>query len=387
MKILQIVKTSEGAKWAFDQAKELSNMGIEIVTILPDTNGNIANFYKNNNMKIIIGDFSLPIIKPWLFFKRKKKLNKIVSAEKPDIIHFHFVTNILFGRLALKKCNIPRLFQVPGPLHLENKIIRKVEIGLANQNDYWAPSCVFSKKIYENYVDEGHVFLTYYGGYGGDIVNEYKRTNKLHKEYNIDNSKKIIGMVSYFYKPKLYLGQTRGIKGHEDFIDAICMLNEKRNDLVAIVIGGPWGNSQKYMEKVKKYAYKKNVKNIIFTGFRTDVKDIYKEFDVAVHPSHSENLGGAAESLGASVPTVSTNVGGFPDIVIDGETGYLCNPKQPKSLAKAIEKTLLNENKSKQMANKGQMKVKELLDIKNTSKKMCSVYHEILDGTRNKGAK
>ena len=65
----------------------------------------------------------------------------------------------------------------------------------------------------------------------------------------------------------------------------------------------------------------------------------------------------------------------------------MCNPKQPKSLAKAIEKTLLNEKKSKQMANKGQMKVKELLDIKNTSKKMCSVYHEILDGTRNKGAK
>ena len=35
--------------------------------------------------------------------------------------------------------------------------------------------------------------------------------------------------------------------------------------------------------------------------------------------------------------------------------------KVGKSLAKAIEKTLLNENKSKQMANKGQMKVKELL--------------------------
>lgn len=380
MKILQIVKTSDGANWAFEQAKKLTDIGVEVITILPDENGRVAKKYLDNNMKIILGDFSLPIKKPWTFFSKKRQLLQIIENEKPDIIHFHFVTNILFGRLALKNNKTPRLFQVPGPLHLENKLIRLIEIKLANRDDYWAPSCVYSTNIYKKYIDEKRLFLAYYGGYGGNSIKEYKKSNKIHDEYVISNKTKIIAMVSYFYKPKYYLGQMRGIKGHEDFIDAFSILNKKHNDLLAVVVGGPWGNSQKYEEQVKKYAKKKNVKNIIFTGFRNDVKDIYKEFYIAVHPSHSENLGGAAESLAAGVPTISTNVGGFPDIVIDGCTGYLCEPKNPNSLAEAIEKMLSDESKANMMALEGQKKVKQLLDINNTSKRIYEIYNCILKG-------
>ena len=378
MKVLQIVKTSDGATWAYNQARELLNHGVEIVTILPNKTGRIAQKYVDSGLKVIEGDFSLPIKKPWIFWKRKKELLKIIENENPDIIHFHFVTNILFGRIAMRKIKIPRLFQVPGPLHLENKIIRKIEIGIANKYDYWAPACVFSKKIYEKYIDGSRVFLAYYGGYGGTCIKEYTHTNKLHIEYKIEKSKKVIAMVSYFYKPKYYLGQTRGIKGHEDFIDAINILNQKYKDLVAIVVGGPWENSKKYENKVKEYAKMKQVNNIIFTGFRNDIKEIYKEIDVVVHPSHSENLGGAAESLAAAVPTVSTNVGGFPDIVVDGITGYLCLPKNPTSLANAIEMMLNDKENAQRMANEGQKKVSNLLDIKNTSETIYNIYNTIL---------
>lgn len=377
MKILQIVKTSDGAKWAFEQAKYLKENGINIITIIPSSNGKIAQKYINNNMKIIIGDFSLPIKKPWLYFVRKKQLIKIINEEKPDIIHFHFVTNILFGRIALRRIKIPRLFQVPGPLHLENPLIRKIEIALSNRFDYWAPACKYSKKIYDKYVDNNRVFLAYYGGYGGDSVDEYKKGTKLHDQYNISNDKIVIGMVSYFYKPKYYLGQTRGIKGHEDFIDAIDILNKKHNNIQAIIIGGPWGKSKKYEEKVKKYVLKKKIKNIIFTGYRDDIKQIYKEIDIAVHPSHSENLGGAAESLAAGVPTVATNIGGFPDIVINGKTGYICPEKNPEKLAEAINNIINNYDDAKKKAIAGQMKIKSMLDINNTANTMKKIYTKI----------
>lgn len=376
MKILQIVKTSEGATWAYNQAEELKKNGIDIITIMPDDAGKIAKEYKQSNMKIIINDFSLPIKKPWTFFRKKRELLKIIKDEKPDIIHFHFVTNILFARIALRKDKTPRLFQVPGPLHLENRLIRKIEISLAKQNDYWAPACIFSKNIYEKYVNKDHVFLAYYGT---TCINNFISSNKIHKEYNISDSKKIIAMVSYFYKPKYYLGQTRGIKGHEDFIDAIEILNKKYNNIIALVVGGPWGKSQKYEEKVKKYANKKHIENIIFTGFRNDIKEIYKEFDIAVHPSHSENLGGAAESLAAGVPTVSTNVGGFPDIVIDGKTGYTCFPGNPTNLANSIEKMILNEEYSVILAKNGQEKVKKILNIEETANKIKNIYFKLIN--------
>lgn len=330
-------------------------------------------------MRIIIEDFSLPIFKPWTIFKRKKKIKRIIETEKPDIIHMHFVTNVLMLRLALRKVEIPRLFQVPGPLHLENKFFKKVEIMLSNKFDYWAPACKKSKKIY---VEEGirpeRVYLAYYGGYGGKTVDEYlENSNVLRNQYKIKKDNIIIAMVSYFYKPKWYLGQKRGIKGHEDFIDAIEILNKKYNNLTAVIIGGAWNNSGKYEQKVKEYANKKKINNIIFTGFRNDIKKIYKDIDIAVHPSHSENLGGAAESLAAGVPTIATNVGGFPDIVKDGVTGFLCEKESPEDLADKINKMIENRELSKRMALQGQEDIRNMLDIDNTSNNILRIYNTI----------
>lgn len=377
MKVLQIVKTSEGATWAFEQAKWLKENNVEVVTVIPNATGNIAKKYILNKMRIIIADFSLPISTPWKFFKKRREILEIIEKEKPDIIHMHFVTNVLMVRITLKNKNIPKLFQVPGPLHLESKFFRKLEIKLSNQYDFWLPSCKKSEKIYINEgINPEKVFLAYYGGATNKEYQESK--NILHTQYNIPKENVLIGMVSYFYKPKWYLGQKRGIKGHEDFIDAIEILNKKYNNITAVIIGGAWNNSSKYEQKVKEYANKKKINNIIFTGFRNDIKEIYKEIDIAVHPSHSENLGGAAESLAAGVPTIATNIGGFPDIITDGETGLLCEVKNSNDLASKIEKMIIDYETAKEIAKKGQAKVQELLNINNTGKRILNIYKRIL---------
>ena len=76
-----------------------------------------------------------PMLDPMLFGVVDEQA-KIIEEERPDIIHIHFVTNALMLRLALRKIEIPRLFQVPGPLHLENRFFRKIEIKTSNKFDY-----------------------------------------------------------------------------------------------------------------------------------------------------------------------------------------------------------------------------------------------------------
>ncbi|MED0992691.1 glycosyltransferase family 4 protein [Bacillus nitratireducens] len=380
MKILNIVKTNEGANWAFIQAQWLFNNGVDIVTVLPSINGGMAEKYKSAGMEIIQGDFSLPVTKPWKILSRVKGIKKIVKEVKPDIIHCHFVTNIMMVRCALKNSKIPRVFQVPGPLHLESKFFRKAEIMLAGNNDFWAGAC---KKTCEMYFDSGisqnKIFLAHYGGYGGKSVDEYQNNkNKLHEEYKIPMDKILVGMVSYFYKPKAHLFQKRGLKGHEDFIDAIALAQEKNPSIIGVIIGDAWGNSHSYVEKVKKYAKARCQGEILFTGFRNDLKEIYKELDLVIHPSHSENLGGAAESLAAGVPTISTNVGGFPDIVINGETGYTLEPKCPPDLAEAIIKMIDDPELAKTMAENGRNKVSDLLNVEKTAYNMLSIYQKIV---------
>ncbi len=377
MKILQVVKTNRGAQWAFNQAIHLKELGVEVVTVLPDSDDGYAAKYKENGMQVVVGNWSLPVTNPWKFFSRKKAITKVVKEISPDIIHLHFVTNVLMCRLALRKDKTPRVFQVPGPLHLENKITSFVERKTATKSDYWAGAC---KWTCNEYVKKGiapnRVFLAYYGVPQKSSEQEVHRI--LHTEFNIPDDKKIVAMVSYFYKPKKLLGQKRGLKGHEDFIDAMKMVMEKHPNVIPVIIGNAWDGAEQYEQEVKEYAKKQLGNRIVFTGYRNDVYRLYPEIDIVVHPSHSENLGGAAESLMLAVPTISSDVGGFPDIVIPGETGCLVKSKNPDDLAEKIEWAVDNNNELKEMAQRGQVLVNDLLDLRNTAKQVFNVYSQIL---------
>ena len=163
MKVLQIVKTNRGATWALNQAISLKKLGVEVVTILPNTEEGTAVKYKENGLEIIAGDWNLPIRKPWKYFKIKKEIQKTVREVAPDIIHFHFITNVWMGRLALRKDKTPRFFQVPGPQHLKIKITNFVERATSTKVDYWGGGCKRSCQYYfEKGISKDRVFLTYY---------------------------------------------------------------------------------------------------------------------------------------------------------------------------------------------------------------------------------
>ncbi len=379
MKVLQVVKTNRGAQWAFNQALHLKELGVEIVTVLPDADDGYAAKYKALGMEVIAGDWSLPVTKPWKFFSKRKEIKKVVEAVCPDIIHLHFVTNVLMCRLALRKNKTPRVFQVPGPLHLENKLTSFVERRTATKSDYWAGACQWTCDEYiRKGISEDRVFLAYYG-VPPKTLEQSEDHRILHTEYHIPDDKKIVAMVSYFYKPKKLLGQKRGLKGHEDFIDAMKMVMDKHPDVMPVVIGNAWDGAEQYEQEVKEYAKKQLGDRIVFTGYRNDVYRLYPEIDVVVHPSHSENLGGAAESLMLAVPTISSDVGGFPDIVIPGETGCLVKAKNPDDLAEKIEWAITHNDEMKSMAQKGQNLVNELLALDNTAKVINDVYTKMLN--------
>lgn len=78
-----------------------------------------------------------------------------------------------------------------------------------------------------------------------------------------------------------------------------------------------------------------------------------------------------------AVPTIASNVGGFPDIVIPGKTGYLSQPYDPSSIAKAIENVIANPKEAKEMAEYGKIYLHDLLNAKKTSKDVYDFYRLI----------
>ena len=378
MKSLHILKTSDGATWAWRQMRELKLLGVDVQVVLPCI-GKMNDEYRKIGIPVHILDCDIAKMRSLCkFFRTKQLLSKIIDDIKPDILHSHFVGTTLFMRLAVGRNHGPRrVFQVPGPLHLESRWIRSAEIWLAGPRDYWIASCQMTKQIYlSEGITPARVGFSFYGT---DVdALEAGQAGLLRSSLGLADAAKLVGMVAYAYKPKRWLGQRRGIKGHEDLIDAVCLLRQQGRDLVLIFAGGGWLGADAYFESIKSYAKKTLGSRAVFLGNRNDVADIYADLDVAVHPSHSENLGGAVESLMSSVPTVATNVGGFPDIVIPNKTGWLCDPASPVSLASAIAEVLDNPVEAEVYAKTGHDLVKRELDVKRTAKQVHDYYKSIL---------
>jgi glycosyltransferase involved in cell wall biosynthesis len=376
MKVLHLLKTSTGATWALRQLRELVKLGVEVHVALPQ--GPLVAAYQDVGVTTHILQTGIDIKKPWTNISRFKALRNLVENISPNIIHSHFVATTLTMRLALgRNHSIKRIFHVPGPLHLEHTFFRKVELLTAGKADFWLGSCRWTVKAYQRFGISPHrIGLVYYGV----DIDQFQAglTANLHQELNLAPDIQIIGNVAYFYAPKKHLGQKRGLKGHEDLIDAIDMASKDKKNIVGVFVGGPWDGCQDYMDEVIEYANNKEYGRYYFLGLRHDVQNLYGDFTLTVHPSHSENVGGAVESLFCQSPTIATDIGGFPDLVIPNKTGWLVPSKNPKALAEKIINSLDSPEQRQIFSQQGRRLAQQMFDVRHNAADIFDYYQKLL---------
>jgi glycosyltransferase involved in cell wall biosynthesis len=381
IKVLHIIKTPVGATWALQQIEVLRKLGVEITVLLPPGESPTAPIFKKVGCKVIRLDMQSYRGNPLRLTKTIRNLREIIISERPDIIHSHFYETTAMMRLALRdNCSIPRIFQVAGPLHLEYRPFRDFEKSLSGKMDYWIGS---SRCIIDHYLGIGipkeRLFLSYYGF----KMNQEGRkpSGILHKAANIGEDDFIVGNVGWMYAPKYYLGHTRGIKRHEDIIDALGVLIKHNPSILGIFVGGAWNNAGWYEEKLKKRAKKVAGERIVFTGPLSydEAQAAWQEYHLAVHVPISENCGGVVEPLYHSIPILASNVGGIPEVVIEGKTGYLITPGDKGALVRKVEEILRNPMRGKIMAELGSRLVNDMFNVERTAREVYLIYRHILD--------
>jgi glycosyltransferase involved in cell wall biosynthesis len=380
LRALHLVKTTAGADWALRQMRELVSVGCEVHVALPD-DGGLAHRYHEAGVSPHVAPCDLDFRRPWLTARRIRALRRLVGRLEPDVLHSHFVGTTLAARLALGRRPSPRrVFQVPGPLHLEHRLPRWAELATASGSDVWIATCRRTQELYlASGVPPDRVYLSYYGL---DIPSTFASDGgSLRRELRAPDSRRLVGMVAYIYAPRALLGQRRGIKGHEDLVDALALCRGRGIDVQGIFVGGAWRDARSYERRVRAYAAARLGSAATFLGTRDDVASLYPQLDVAVHPSHSENVGGAGASLLAAVPTIATAVGGLPDFVVPGCTGWLVPPRNPRALADAIVEVLSDPERARRMAGAGRRLVVERLDVRRTAREVWSIYEHLLTGS------
>jgi len=180
---------------------------------------------------------------------------------------------------------------------------------------------------------------------------------------------------------KIILTTSRLVKknGIEDLIDAVQLLVTRYPLPVILIICGNGEESKKLKVKSEKLGIADKVK---FMGFvqPKDLPKYYAIADVFCRPSLTEGLGNSfLEAMAYGVPVVATPVGGIPDFLEDGKTGWFCKVKDPESIAEKIRYIL--DEKNKEEAQKVIKNARIMIEKKYTWDKitdqMNHIFHKL----------
>ncbi len=109
-----------------------------------------------------------------------------------------------------------------------------------------------------------------------------------------------------------------------------------------------------------------------------EVGRLYDAADVLVLPSYAEGLPmSVLEAIGKGMPVVSTNVGGIPEAVIDGENGYIVAPGDVEFLAGRLTQLLKDAVLREKMGRRSLAIAKEKFSVESIGSKLESVYKEV----------
>ena len=120
--------------------------------------------------------------------------------------------------------------------------------------------------------------------------------------------------------------------------------------------------------------------DVHFAGYVPDAEQLIAGADVCVVPSVWEEAFGLAalEPAAAGIPVVATAVGGIPEVVVDGETGILVPPGDPRALAAAIEKLLADETLRRSMGRRGRERAGSLFSHDSQVDRLRSVLRRLV---------
>ena len=298
---------------------------------------------------------------------------------------------MIIGRIAGWIANVPvRLSMIAGPFHLEAYTPRWIDRATAWMDTGIIASCEHTLKLHRACgISPRRLSLIYYGPDESKFDPANLRCGLVRQEFGWPADAPLIGMVAIFYTefgrnrwtPPVLHG--RAGKGHEELIRAARIVLREFPNAKFLLVGPAWhAGGEKFLARMQALVAELGLKeSVVFTGFRSDVPQIYRDLDVSVQASLNENLGGTIESLLMACPTVATRVGGLTDSIVDGVTGVLVSPADPADLAQGILRLLRDRKRARALAEAGRARMLARFTLSRTIADLHALYLRLSCGT------
>ncbi len=257
--------------------------------------------------------------------------NKIIKSN-PDVVIFRYWNPffaIMMGKIArkikrkVKKVNCIAICDniIPHERHLVDNILTKY----------------FTKSMDSFIVMSGEVERDL-----KKFLNNPKYLKLYHPVYNVfgnsmeqEDARNLLGVEKKYII--LYFGYVREYKGLDILIKSTAILKKKMDNFRVIAVGESYEGNEKYRNLITDCGV-----NDVFTWISEYVPDnevakFFSAADVVALPYRTATQSGITQiAYHFNKPVVVSSVGGLPEMVIDGESGFLIPPEDPTTLAECL---------------------------------------------------
>lgn len=338
--------------YVYTAAKELHARGYEV--FLASGGGRLSNKLSAMGIKT----FFVPIRQSKFF--SVWRLSSIVKKYHIDIIHANSGAAGIVAAAVKRKTGVPVVYTAHGIFgNMEREYIIDELDRIICVSEYVRQDSI------RRGMSENHLLVRYSGiDTNRFSANEEART-RLRKEFGFSENTLVLAVVSRI--------KNLEHKGHGHLLHMLSTY-AKKEDWKLLVIGK--GNGLPLLKAKIRSLHLSD--KVLCLGHRTDVDYILNAADITVLPSRFETFGLVlAEGMAMGKPAIAFSVGGTPEIISDGKTGFLVEKDNEKELYDRIKRLDTDRELFQQFSDNGCQWIRENFTIKQMTDDLETIYKEL----------
>ncbi|NWQ39788.1 N-acetyl-alpha-D-glucosaminyl L-malate synthase BshA [Bacillus sp. EB106-08-02-XG196] len=298
------------------------------------------------------------------------KMAEVANRENLDILHVHYaIPHAVCAILAkqMSKVDVKIVTTLHGTditvLGYDPSLTEAIKFGIEKSDVVTAVSRSLIEQTQELIQPDKQIETVY--NFIDERIYQKREANHLRKEFGIKDKEKVVIHVSNF----------RPVKRVQDVVKTFAKISAAMPAKLLLVGDGP--EMTPVCRLVKKLGLTEKVHLL---GKQENLDELYSISDIKLLLSEKESFGLVAlEAMACGVPCIGTNVGGLPEVIQHGKTGYICELGDIDDISKKAIMLLSNQQIHEQFASNGLSVVKTKFRAEQIVGKYEQLYYKLLN--------
>ena len=301
------------------------------------------------------------------------RLSRVIKQLSPDVVHAHDPHAVAMAATALSIARPVPSIPLVAARRLDLRMARNSfsRWKYAQVDCFIASGSVIANRLAQHGIPRNRIRIVH-EAVDTERIDRVAPAN-VHAEFYLPTHAPIVGTVAALSPHK----------GHQHLIDAAALVVRDVPDVRFVIVGD--GETRGALEHHVRQLHLE--RHVFLVGYRVDALELTKGFDLFAMSSVTEGMcTPLVDAMAAGKACVATAVGGIPEVVVDGTTGYLVPPRDPRAMAERVGQLLKDESLRSRMGQAARERARERFTLERMIDGTVGVYRSLATGSVRRAA-